>query len=35
MDCLLCCLLGLTKDTLNFVNPQNLEIGSGVNEQLD
>lgn len=29
------CLLGLTKDTLNIVNPQNLEICSGVNEQLD
>lgn len=24
------CLLGLTKDTLNIVNPQNLEICSGV-----
>lgn len=29
------CLLGLIKDTLNIINPQNLEIRSGVNEQLD
>jgi len=29
------CLFGLTKDMLNIVNPQKLEICFGVNEQLD